>query len=236
MSGHRLPSLQARLLAGLVAVALGMGGLMAAVAWRWTGHELEELLDAHLAQAAALLVVQQTGTLAHDDDRVQDAPALHRYAPRAVWQVFHEGQLVLRSSQAPTGPLVPGMAGGFHTVERDGAGWRVFVTHDGGRDLAVLVGERSAVRQEILSAMLGPLLGLGGAALALSLLLSLGVLRWGLAPLRALSQQLAQRRPQQLAPLALPGAPAELAPVLSALNALLARIEALLQGERRLTA
>ncbi len=236
MSGRRLASLQARLLAGLVAVALLVGGVMALLAGRWAAHELDELLDAHLAQAAALLVVQQAAVVAHDDDGVLDAPSLHRYAPRAVWQVFHEGRLALRSSQAPTEPLVPDMARGMHTVERGGTAWRVFVTPGASRDVTVLVGEREAARREILVAVLGPMAGLGLAAVLLVLLLSDAVLRWGLAPLRALSQQLASRRPDQLAALALPGAPAELTPVLSALNALFARIEALLQGERRLTA
>ena len=229
-------SLQARLLAGLAVVALGVGGLMALLATRWGGHELDELLDAHLVQAAALLVVQHSGPLVHDDDHVLDAPSLHRYAPRAVFQVFHEGSLALRSSQAPIAPLVPDMASGFHTVKRGDVSWRVFVTRGASQDVTVLVGERETARQEILSAVLGPLLALGLAALLLMLLLGAGVLHWGLAPLRTLSQQLAARRPDQLAALALPGAPTELAPVLGALNALFARIEALLQGERRLTA
>ena len=232
----RLASLQARLLAGVLAVALGVGGLTAGLALYRAGHELDELLDAHLSQAAALLVVQHGGQLAHDDDAVLDAPSLHRYAPRAVFQVFHEGRLALRSSQAPIAPLVAGMADGFHTVARGDVGWRVFVTRDAGADVTVLVGERESARHEILWAMLGPLLGLGGAALLLIMLFGAGVLRWGLAPLRRLRAELAARRPDQLGALALDDAPAELAPLLATLNALFARIEALLQGERRLTA
>ena len=231
-----LASVQARLLAGMLAVALGVGGLTAALALRRAEHELGELLDAHLSQAAALLVVQHSGRLAHDDNAVLDAPSLHRYAPRAVFQVFHEGQLALRSSQAPIAPLVAGMPSGFHTVARDDASWRVFVAREAGADVTVLVGERESARQEILWAVLAPLLGLGAAALGLIALLGAGVLRWGLAPLRRLREELATRRPDQLAPLLLTGAPNELAPLMATLNALFSRIEALLQGERRLTA
>lgn len=236
MRRRLLRSLQARLLAGLAAVALGAGVLMTALARREAGHELDELLDAHLAQAAALLVVQHGGLVGHDDDHVLDAPSLHRYAPRAVFQVFHEGELALRSAQAPIAPLVPGMASGFHDVRRGDVGWRVFVTRGGSPDVTVLVGEREAARQEILAAVLGPLLAWGLAGVSVVLLLSAVVLRWGLAPLRALSRQLAARRPDQLAPVELPAAPAELAPVLNALNGLFPRIQALLEGERRLTA
>ncbi len=233
-----LASLQARLLAGVLAVALSVGGLTAALALRQAEHELGELLDAHLTQAAALLVVQHSGRLAHDDDEVLDAPSLHRYAPRAVFQVFHEGRLALRSSQAPIEPMAPmaPLVDGFHAVTRGDVGWRVFVARGASADVTVLVGERESARQEILWAMLGPLLGLGAAALVLMLLLAAAVLHWGLTPLRRLRSELAARRPDQLAALALADAPAELVPLLAALNALFARIEALLQGERRLTA
>src|SRR5690606_18254242 len=58
----------------------------------------------------------------------------------------------------------------------------------------------------------------------------------GLLPLRQLRAALAARRPQALESVALPYAPSEVQPVLAALNALLARIDALLQSERRFTA
>ena len=91
----RLPhSLQGRLLT-LVLGLVGVVWLVAVVAtWVDVRHELDELLDSHLAQAAALLVVQQAGEL--DDDDTLDAPPLHRYAPKVAFQVFHEGQLALR--------------------------------------------------------------------------------------------------------------------------------------------
>ena len=75
----------------------------AVMTWVNARHELDELLDGHLAQAAALLVVQQS-TADHDDD-VADAPTLHKYAPKVMFQVFHEGQLVMRSSNAGLAPL-----------------------------------------------------------------------------------------------------------------------------------
>ena len=54
-----------------------------------------------------------------DDHGGLDAPQLHRYAPRVAFQVWHEGQLVLRSANAPTTPMRPGAVGqqdGFETV------------------------------------------------------------------------------------------------------------------------
>ena len=51
-------SLQGQLLTGLLAVVLLVWAVTAVTTWFDVRHELDELLDSHLAQAAALLVVQ----------------------------------------------------------------------------------------------------------------------------------------------------------------------------------
>ena len=97
-------SLQSRLLwgvlGGVVCVWLGT----ALMTWLDARHELNELLDAHLAQAAAVLVVQQVQAVGedHEDTEGVDAPNLHRYASKVAFQVFHEGRLVMRSANAPS--------------------------------------------------------------------------------------------------------------------------------------
>lgn len=98
-------SLQGRLLAGLLGVVVLVWAGTAASTWVDVRHELDELLDSHLAQAAALLVAQQARE--HEDsDEPLDAPQLHRYAPRVAFQVWHEGRLAMRSANAPTMPMV----------------------------------------------------------------------------------------------------------------------------------
>ena len=52
-----------------------------AMTWVETEHELSELLDAHLAQTAALLAAK-TGD-GHADD-FTTTPILHKYQPRVV--------------------------------------------------------------------------------------------------------------------------------------------------------
>ena len=232
-------SLQGRLLAGVLAVVAGVWLAATALSWRDVSHELDELLDAHLAQAAALLVVQQSAGLEHDDDRVLDAPVLHRYAPRVAFQVFHEGQLVLRSALAPREPLATPAAlaaGGYVTAPRDGARWRVFAAQGAQGDVRVLVAERVDARAEILAAVLFGMLW--PLALALPVL---GALAWWsvrrtLQPLRRLGGQLAQRRAQALDALPVDGLPSEVQPLVDALNGLFGRIEALMANERRFTA
>ena len=234
-------SLQARLLLAVLALLVGVWSAAAAFTWFDTRHELDELLDGHLAQAAALLVVQQVPELGEDEHaRAAEAPELHRYAPRAVFQVFHEGRLVLRSARAPQEPLdghAPGAGpAGFSTVMAAGAQWRVFAARGHAPDVRVLVGERIDSRAEILHAVLrGSLLPLALALPLLALAVVLAVHR-GLGPLRELSQRLAARAPQAVEPLLLPGAPTELQPLLDALNGLFVRIGELVTAERRFTA
>ncbi len=232
-------SLQARILA----LVLGLLGLVwagaAALTWWDTRHELDELLDGHLAQAAALLVVQQAGGDDDDDHGGVDAPQLHRYAPRVAFQVWHEGRLVQRSSNAPLLPMRAGPLGavsGFETVDLQGSRWRVFATTGAERDVQVYVGEAITARESILRALLRGTLAPLALALPLLGLAAWWAVRQGLQPLRRLSRDLAARRPDALDAVHLPQAPTEMQPLLDALNGLLARIATLLDSERRFTA
>src|SRR5574343_139750 len=210
-------SLQARLLWGtLAAVALAW---LAAAAWigRDARHELEVLLDAHLAQSAALLVARAGHAEDDDEDDALDQALNshhgrgredHRLQRRVAFQVWHEGRLVQHSPNAAGAPL-GSCAEGFETLRRDGQDWRLYTRRAAGHDTVVHVAEQQPARESVLWAVLRGML----APLALLLPL-LGGLLWasvrrGLAPLQALVQ---------------------------ALDALFARIATLLESERRFTA
>ena len=235
MTPVRAPgSLQARLLAlvlGLVAIVW----LGAAVAtWIDARHELDELLDGHLAQAAALLVVQQAGE--GDDDGVADAPSLHKYAPRVAFQVFHEERLVMRSANAGATPMTS-ITRGFETVRlAGGEEWRVFATRGAKNDVQVVVGEQTASRNAILWAVLRSVLWPLFFALPLLALAAWWAVRRGLTPLRQLSRVLEQRRAKAVEPVVLDHAPLEMVPLLQALNHLFERIGGMVESERRFTA
>lgn len=233
---HRLKSLQARLLMLLLGLVTLVWLGAAVMTWVDARHELDELLDGHLAQAAALLVVQQTKSDADDHDGVADAPTLHKYAPKVAFQVFHEGQLVMRSSNVGLTPMSP-LASGFATVRlANDAEWRVFATRGIESDVQVFVGEQTSSRSSILWAVLSGLLLPLMVALPLLALGGWWVVRLGLAPLRQLSQLLTQRRPQALEPVVLTDLPSELQAAVQALNALFERIDHMVASERRFTA
>jgi two-component system, OmpR family, sensor histidine kinase QseC len=232
-------SLQGRLLALVLSVVVMVWLATAALTWLDASHELDELLDGHLAQAAALLVVQQAQEVDGEDERGVDAPTLHRYAPKVAFQVFHEGQLTLRSANAPTLPMVKpgrGFKPGFDTVQIAGTAWRVFAASGAERDVQVYVGEQASSRASILWAVLRSTLWPMALALPLLALAVWWAVYLGVAPLRRLSGALAERQAQALHPVSLDGAPSEMAPMVSALNALFERIGTLLESERRFTA
>ncbi|MDO9236915.1 MAG: ATP-binding protein [Aquabacterium sp.] len=231
-------SIQGRLLLLVLGAVVAIWLATAVLTWFDARHELDELLDSHLAQAASLLVVQQARELEEDDHGV-DAPTLHRYAPQVAFQVFHEGRLSMRTANAPVTPMMDAQAlapSGFKTVQLDGVAWRVFSTYGSKHDVQVYVGERMAPRTAILWAVLRSTLW--PMLLALPLL---GVAVWwavrqGLAPLRELGRSLAERQPQALQAMVMPSAPSEMTPMLDALNGLFTRIETLMESERRFTA
>jgi two-component system sensor histidine kinase QseC len=235
----KLPrSLQGRLMVMVLGLVVAVWLATAVMTWIDVRHELDELLDSHLAQAAALLVVQQVGDI-EDDDHQVDAPSLHHYAPKVAFQVFHEGRLALRSSNAPTEPMLDRsnrFDDGFRTLEIDGTTWRVFATRGGARDVKVFVGEQVQSRASILWAVLRSTLAPMMFALPLLALAAGWAVRQGLAPLRALGRAVEQRSPQALQPVVLEDTPSEMIPTLAALNGLFGRIDDLMASERRFTA
>lgn len=240
----RIKSLQARLLTLLLLLVTLVWLGAAALTWMDASHELDELLDGHLAQSAALLIVQQTGhgqdktseSSNDESDHVDDAPSLHKYAPRVAFQVFHEGQLNMRSANAGNLPMSHETRG-FSTVRlQDTSEWRVFAAEGNEGDVQVFVGEQISSRESILWAVLNAVLMPLICALPLLAVVGWLAVRNGLAPLRHLSQALAQRQPQALEPVVLQDVPTEIDPVVQSLNILFERIQTMMASERRFTA
>lgn len=229
-----MPSIRRRLLLGLLAATLLAWGVAIFFSHRDTQHELNEVLDAYLAQSTSLLIAQ----LGPDVDEIdtEHAPALHRYSRKVAFQVWEEGdRLRLHSVLAPNVHL-SSQFDGFSDSVVAGERWRVFSAWDDEHRFLVQVGERAAVRDElarqVAQNLLRPLLL---ALPVLALIIWLGVSR-GLQPLAALRRQVEARDPQNLSPLAEAAVPAEVAPLVEALNALFARVRLLLDNERRFTA
>ena len=165
MSRARTFSLRRRLLTLLLAtLAVGWAALVL-VTYLDARHEIGEMLDAHLAQSAALLVAQTGHELLEDDDEreVQTAEPAHRYERRVAFQIWHDGRdLLLRSASAPAARL-SAREEGYSDAVLDGRPWRVFSRWDDPRHFLVQVGAPDEVRPLVGS--LNRLLGRVEAAL-----------------------------------------------------------------------
>ena len=199
-----------------------------------TRHELDELLDAHLAQSASLLLAQ----VGHDaeDIEIDQAPQLHRYSRHVAFQVWYRGrELVLHSTGAPNTPL-SSQQEGFSNRSIKNRNWRVFSAWDARSRYLVQVAEQREARDHLAGTVVGNML-----MPMLIMLPILGALIWfgisrGLRPLNAISNEVAQRRPESLEPMALQAVPDEVAPLVQDLNRLFERVSESLDKERRFTA
>ena len=225
-------SLQARIVLFVATTVSALWIATAAYAWIEASHELDELLDTHLAQAAALLVAQAS----HEGEALdmEQRDTSYRYASYVAFQMWHEGTLRWRSTNAPLSPLST-KTKGFETRTIDGKAWRVFATEGAEHDVSLFVGERIDARDDILMAMLRGMFTPLAIALPLLVLAGWWAVRRGLSPLRALDTALAHRKAASLDPVTLDAAPREVFALQETLNRLFARINRLLENERRFT-
>ena len=231
-------SLTRRLMAMVLGFVLAAWLVTALVAWFTTEHELSELLDAHLAQTTALLLASELDVPVEDDAR--PAPVLLRkYQSRVAFQIWRDGRLRARSTDAPEEPLAPAGVQGLSEQRLAGKRWRVFTAEQAdarGSAITVHVAEQLSARRHVLLASLrGTLLPL----LLVLPLLAVGVgwtVRRALRPLHALGHRVAARSPRALDALPQDGVPAEVQPLVDALNGLLGRVAEQVAGERRFTA
>jgi len=232
MNTARPASLQWRLTLSLLLATGLVWALVLVITWFKTEHELNELLDAHLAQTAAVLAAQASD--GHGDD-FTTAPMLHKYQPRVAFQVWHGKELIFRSAAAPVASLAPWDQNGISDQSLDRQAWRVFVTPGREPDVRVMVAELQSARRDILKA------GLKSAIVPMLLALPvLALLIWGaifksFAPLRQLSQSVSLRQADDRQPLT-EVVSAEVLPLVKALNRWFLQMAQLMEGERRFTA
>lgn len=229
MNAH---SLRLRILFGVLAAVCIAWLAVAVFAYRAALHEAEELLDAHLAQSATLLL-SFIGDEAHE---LAEHPPRHRYDKKVAFQVWEGGtQLLTHSEAAPDTRLSPDSEG-FSDASVDGKHWRVFSTWDEDHRYLIQVadatGSRDDVSEEIARHLLLPLVfGLPALGFALGAFI-LAAFR----PLTRLADSIAAQAPERLQPIKLPDAPREIAPILERLNRLFERVSRTQEEERRFTA
>jgi two-component system sensor histidine kinase QseC len=231
-----MKSLRLRLVL-LLSIGLGIAWLVAA----WfthmeSRHEIDELFDAQLAQSAQVLLVTTRHELHEREEHGEDEIAItHEYEQKLAFQIWSEGDLLMRSTAAPTTTLGSD-AEGYSESIINGEPWRVLTRWDAQHEFMIQVAEPLAARERLARHItLKMLLPTFIALPVLALLIWFGV-GAGLRPLQQLKQEVKQRTANRLEPVAMAGVPEEAVPLVKALNDLFARLEDAFEGERRFTA
>lgn len=231
-----MSSLKKQLMIGmLVPLALGLGILLY-ISYDSTLHEIEEVFDAELAQTAGLMAQL---ALANLDSRKQQVSNLqstakgHKYEKRISYQVWHGNDLVLRSDSAPQTPM--SNQPGFSDVVIDDRQWRVFGLYSDDSPYVVYSGEDNNARDELsLEIAIGSLSMLAWALPLFGIIIFFTVSR-GLRSLDRISLEVRQQDIHNLSPVNVEKVPAEIFPLVQALNELLARLDAAMSRERQFT-
>ncbi len=234
-------SLQRRLLLLLLGGLAAVWVLMLGAGYHEISSQVGQLADARLQQGARTLLaldlkrltrVADTGAANPEDARGHEPDAR---VPPLRFQVWSRaGALQLASTGAPAAPFVA--AAGYATRRLDDSDWRSYTVYDAHHGYWLVVLEPLAVREHPIHEVAEQVGRVALFALpVLVLLVWLGV-RTGLTPLGRLSRAIGTRDADNLEPIHVHRVPDEAAPLVAALNALLARLARSRDRERAFTA
>ena len=224
-------SVRRQLLTVLLTVLSAAWFIAAALSFVDARHEVSEVLDAHLAQTAALVIVQWDG--AGNEIETEHAPVLHRYSRRVMFQVWEDGEVLrLHSQNAPNRPLSR-VREGFSETTVEGLRWRVFSTWDARDRVLVQVAEQFNERDELATAV--------ARNFVLPLVITLpilGAVIWiavgrALRSVTDVNQQVASRAADSVSPVDVADAPVEIGALVANLNSLFERVQRLIEHERQ---
>ncbi|WP_162131131.1 ATP-binding protein [Herbaspirillum sp. CF444] len=218
----------------LLLLAVGLAGWQT---YRKAVSEFNDLLDDGLKQVALTLRDAGAGTVtppSFRNSRIQsngsdDSDDVEILAQ--IWLV--DGGLVWSSAQDAEVPLA--RKAGKSKFEANGQRWRIYrLDADDGRIIQVAQDQREREKAiwKSLKRSAMPLLSLIPAVI----LLCLGVTWWGLRPLRRLAYALYARGPDSLQAFPVDRVPAEVQPLVAAMNVLMLRLQEALSFQRQLTA
>lgn len=237
-----MKSLRWRLLATLGIAIFVLWSSMAA--WMFTSirRELISVLDDRLIASTRMVagIVQQ---FSHEQIQSASVPGKHVDLTSVIARdgVACEVSLVraevelLPLARTENSPGFDSLQGtGFGRIDKGGKLWRTFVLEENG--IRIATADRIDVREGLVHSFAYAMV----LPFAMALLGLLGITWWactkGLEPLRRLQHTLAKRPPQDGTPIEDGRDIEELAPMVNSLNALLLRMNAVIEHERRWTA
>ncbi len=244
-------SIRRRLLVGLISTTAVVWLATAISSYRDSQHEVGELFDAQMAQAARTLLALSgheleelledggdiTGRHVHFLPEHPDQFKGDEYEHKLAFQIWlrDKMKLMLRSDTAPENPLSETHYG-YSDHEINGERWRILSLVDYENRFMVQVGENYTIRQELSSdialRIITPML----LALPFMALFIWYIIGRSLSPLTRLTTEVGSRAAGRLDPVSEDDSPEETRPLVEALNSLFRRLGYAFENERRFTA
>ena len=224
-------SLQSRLIWSLGSAFLVLWLSVAAMMYLHLDQQVSHTLDQRLASSATMVA----GLIARQPEMLisrQSNPLLvHPDAEGVACQIRSASGEVLLQTSGSHSQFSEATRPGFSTRKIGDQQWRLYTLEQNGTLITTAdrMSERVALANSIILVMVVPF--------TLALLGGLAVLWWGvrggLRPLQGLQDQLRRRTPENLDPVQLRRAPAELTPVVETLNGLFSRVASTMAWEQR---
>lgn len=220
-----MSSIRAFLIATILATLTLFNFLAALQGYNSSLKETEKLFDNQLLDTAQLISNLHQSSIKNEPKPLNSA----------AYQIWRNGQLVTASTNA-RGKAITALQPGFGYANFNGYRWRTLVYFDSEYSQWIVTAERTDIRfslaeNVIIKAVLPILLGIPLIGLLIWLIVS-----HGLKPLRSLSDQLKNKKVNDLTPIELPALQKELKHVVHSINTLIARSGSALEREQRFTA
>jgi two-component system sensor histidine kinase QseC len=232
-------SLRRRLLGLLVPATAGLWLLGTALLYLQANRASQQLFDRSLATTAGMLLRLTEHEIEEDGlplgialIRAQADPGLP-YLRFQIWTP--DMRAAARTGRPPATPLASVDHDGYGWTTLRGEAWRTYSVWNASRSVQIQVAEAASQRRAYSASMYQRLALLAALWIPLTALLIGWILKASFAPLGASARAVAARSPEDLRPVQERGTPAEVAPLLTALNRLLERMRNALQMERRFT-
>jgi two-component system sensor histidine kinase QseC len=230
-------TLARRLLIVLLVAVPVVWAIAVGAAYSRSRHEINELFDTQQIHVAGFVLAM----LPVDFDEPRWLAAAHgalgaaelKDLSVAIWS--DDGRRILADPEGEALPFRRGESG-FVDLTLDGQAWRVYYLHPADSRFSVAVGQSAYERHEVLAGLLTGQLLPWALMLPVLLVAMMIAVRHVLKPVRRVAREIEHRRADDLRPVTVANPPAELAPLLAAMNRLFARIGESIEHERRLTA
>ncbi|MDA9557432.1 ATP-binding protein [Vibrio sp.] len=255
-AGKKVESIKYKLTRSIVSLSCSLILISLVFSYFSARHEIDEVYDARLGQAAKLLMM----VVSHDATSIQDLgsqadfqtwitklndPEMygddeeesnhgHPYEKKFAYQYYKNNQLVWSSNQSLTSLDITQTESGFSTILQNGIDWRAFLFPTSDDDF-ILVAEQLEVRREAIKEI--------GFSTAVPQFILIPFLVWALilavnrsfTPLTNLNDALSVRNEANLDPIQLEEKSTELDPLVNTLNSLLHQLDEAWEREKRFT-